>query len=417
MIAEVAYTAVPIGPGPDPVDGAVFGSPSAVAGWLSARTLDELAVVAAMGPTTAAALEHAGRPADIVPVPPSLDVDRRRPRHRGDDGKDTFRMSTFPTARDRRLRRTPRLRRAVAETRLHPASFVLPVFVVPGSGVERPIGAMPGHAQLSADRAAALAKEAEAAGVGGVILFGIPATKDETGSSAWDPTGPVPEAIRAIREAAPELVVWADVCLCEYTSHGHCGVLDGDRVDNDATLPLLARAAKAYADAGADVIAPSDMMDGRVGAIREALDAAGHAELAICSYSAKYASGYYGPFREAAESTPAFGDRRTHQMDPANARQALVEVRRDLEEGADMVMVKPAGPYLDVIAAVHAAVDVPVAAYQVSGEFSTIEAAAANGWVDGERLMMESLTGIARAGAGIVLTYYAVRAARLLERL
>jgi porphobilinogen synthase len=276
---------------------------------------------------------------------------------------------------------------------------------------------MPGHAQLSADRAAALAKEAEAAGVGGVILFGIPATKDETGSSAWDPTGPVPEAIRAIRVAAPELVVWADVSLCEYTSHGHCGVLDGDRVDNDATLPLLARAAEAYADAGADVIAPSDMMDGRVGAIREALDAAGHAELAICSYSAKYASGYYGPFREAAESTPAFGDRRTHQMDPPNARQALVEVRRDLEEGADMVMVKPAGPYLDVIAAVHAAVDAPVAAYQVSGEFSTIEAAAANGWVDGERLMMESLTGIARAGAGIILTYYAVRAARQLERL
>jgi porphobilinogen synthase len=276
---------------------------------------------------------------------------------------------------------------------------------------------MPGHAQLSADRAATLAKEAEAAGVGGVILFGIPAAKDETGSSAWDPTGPVPEAIRAIREAAPELVVWADVCMCEYTSHGHCGVLDGDRVDNDATLPLLARAATTYADAGADVIAPSDMMDGRVGAIRGALDAAGHAELAICSYSAKYASGYYGPFREAAESAPAFGDRRTHQMDPANGREALVEVHRDLAEGADMVMVKPAGPYLDVISAVRAAVDVPVAAYQVSGEFSTIEAAAANGWVDGERLMVESLTGIARAGAGIVLTYFAIRAARLLERL
>jgi porphobilinogen synthase len=326
-------------------------------------------------------------------------------------------MNTFPIARERRLRRTPRLRHAVAETRLHPASFVLPVFVVPGSGVERPIGAMPGHAQLSPDRAAALAKEAEAAGVGGVILFGIPATKDETGSSAWDPAGPVPEAIRAIREAAPELVVWADVCMCEYTSHGHCGVLDGDRVDNDATLPLLARAGTAYADAGADVIAPSDMMDGRVGAIRAALDAAGHAELAICSYSAKYASGYYGPFREAAESAPAFGDRRTHQMDPANGREALVEVHRDLAEGADMVMVKPAGPYLDVIAAVRAAVDVPVAAYQVSGEYSSIEAAAANGWVDGERLMIESLTGIARAGAGIVLTYFAIRTARLLERL
>jgi porphobilinogen synthase len=276
---------------------------------------------------------------------------------------------------------------------------------------------MPGHAQLSPDRAAALAKEAEAAGVGGMILFGIPATKDETGSSAWDPSGPVPEAIRAIREAAPELVVWADVCMCEYTSHGHCGVLDGGRVDNDATLPLLARAATAYADAGADVIAPSDMMDGRVGAIRAALDAAGHAELAICSYSAKYASGYYGPFREAAESAPAFGDRRTHQMDPANGREALVEVHRDLAEGADMVMVKPAGPYLDVIAAVRAAVDVPVAAYQVSGEYSSIEAAAANGWVDGERLMIESLTGIARAGAGIVLTYFAIRTARLLERL
>jgi porphobilinogen synthase len=325
-------------------------------------------------------------------------------------------MTSYPIARDRRLRRTARLRRAVAETRLHPASFVLPMFVVPGSGVERPIGAMPGHAQLSADRAAALAKEAEATGVGGVILFGIPAAKDETGTGAWDPAGPVPEAIRAIREAAPELVVWADVCLCEYTSHGHCGVLDGDSVDNDATLPLLARAAQAYADAGADVIAPSDMMDGRVGAIRSALDTAGHTELAICSYSAKYASGYYGPFREAAESAPAFGDRRTHQMDPANARQALVEVRRDLDEGADMVMVKPAGPYLDVIAAVRAAVDVPVAGYQVSGEFSTIEAAAGNGWVDGERLMMESLTGIARAGAGIILTYFAVRAGRLLER-
>ena len=228
--------------------------------------------------------------------------------------------------------------------------------------------------------------------------------------------GPVPGAIRAIKTAAPDLAVWADVCLCEYTSHGHCGVLDGDRVDNDATLPLLARAALAYADAGADIIAPSDMMDGRVAAIRSALDGAGHADLAICSYSAKYASGYYGPFREAAESAPAFGDRRTHQMDPANAREALIEVQQDLAEGADMVMVKPAGPYLDVIAAVRGAVDVPVAAYQVSGEYSTIEAAAANGWVDGERLMMESLTGIVRAGAGIILTYFAVRAARLLER-
>jgi porphobilinogen synthase len=323
---------------------------------------------------------------------------------------------SYPVSRQRRLRRNVAIRRTVAETRLHPAAFVLPLFVVPGTGTERPIGAMPGHAQLSADRAAALAKEAEAVGVGGVILFGVPAAKDDIGSGAWDPEGPVPGTIRAIKTAAPDLAVWADVCLCEYTSHGHCGVLDDERVDNDATLPLLAQAALAYADAGADIIAPSDMMDGRVAAIRAALDDAGHAELAICSYAAKYASGYYGPFREAAGSTPAFGDRRTHQMDPANAREALVEVHQDLAEGADMVMVKPAGPYLDVVAAVRASVDVPVAAYQVSGEYSTIEAAAANGWVDGDRLMMESLTGIARAGAGPILTYYAIRAARRLER-
>ena len=325
-------------------------------------------------------------------------------------------MSTFPTARSRRLRRTAAIRRTVAETRLDPVSFVLPLFVVPGAGVEHPIGSMPGHAQLSVDRAGALAKEAEAAGVGGVMLFGIPATKDETGSGAWDPAGPVPEAIRAIKTAAPGLAVWADVCMCEYTSHGHCGVLDGEHVDNDATLPLLARAAQVYADAGADIIAPSDMMDGRVGAIRTALDAGGHPELAICSYSAKYASGYYGPFREAAESAPAFGDRRGHQMDPANVREALSEVEQDLAEGADMVMVKPAGPYLDVIAAVRGAFDIPVAAYQVSGEYAMIEAAAANDWIDGDRVMMESLVGIARAGAGIILTYFAIRAARLLDR-
>jgi len=304
----------------------------------------------------------------------------------------------------------------VAETRLHPAGFVLPLFAVPGRGVENPISSMPGNAQLSVDGIVEVAREAASVGVGGVLLFGVPETKDETGSSAWDPAGPVPEAIRAIKEAVPDLTVWADVCLCEYTSHGHCGVLAGDTVDNDATLPLLARAASAYADAGADVIAPSDMMDGRVAAIREALDAAGHRELAVCSYSAKYASAYYGPFREAADSTPAFGDRRTHQMDPPNVREALVEVEQDLAEGADMVMVKPAGPYLDVIAAVRSAVDVPVAAYQVSGEFAMIEAAAAHGWIDGERVMMESLTAIARAGASIILTYFAVRAARLLDR-
>ncbi len=324
-------------------------------------------------------------------------------------------MTTFPSTRSRRLRRSDRLRRMVAETRLDPAAFVLPLFVVPGSDVARPITSMPGHHQLSVDRVVDVAREAEAAGVGGVILFGIPPSKDATGSGAWDPAGPVPTAIGAIKESAPDLVVWADVCLCEYTSHGHCGVVVGDTVDNDATLPLLADAAVVYADAGADVIAPSDMMDGRVAAIREALDGAGHHELPICSYSAKYASAYYGPFRDAAESAPAFGDRRTHQMDPPNAREALVEVRLDLAEGADMVMVKPAGPYLDVIASVRAAVDVPVAAYQVSGEFAMIEAAAANGWIDRERVIVESLLGIARAGADVILTYFAVDAARLLE--
>ncbi len=326
-------------------------------------------------------------------------------------------MSGFPTVRPRRLRQSPTLRRMVAETRLHPSSFVLPLFVVPGSDVHSPIGSMPGHAQLSVDEVLPVVKEASSVGVGGVILFGIPASKDEQGSGAWDPAGPVPETIRAIKDQVDDITVWADVCLCEYTSHGHCGVLSGETVDNDATLPLLAQAAVVYADAGADVIAPSDMMDGRVAAIRTALDAAVHRELALCSYSAKYASAYYGPFREAAESAPAFGDRRTHQMDPPNVREALVEVAQDLAEGADMVMVKPAGPYLDVISAVRDSVDVPVVAYQVSGEFSMIEAAAANGWIDGERVMLESLTGITRAGASIVLTYFATRAARALEAL
>ena len=326
-------------------------------------------------------------------------------------------MSGFPTVRPRRLRQSPTLRRMVAETRLHPSSFVLPLFVVPGRDVHKPIGSMPGHAQLSLDEVLPVVKEASSVGVGGVILFGIPASKDEQGSGAWDPAGPVPEAIRAIKDQIDDITVWADVCLCEYTSHGHCGVVSGETVDNDATLPLLAQAAVVYADAGADVIAPSDMMDGRVAAIRTALDAAGHRELAVCSYSAKYASAYYGPFREAAESAPAFGDRRTHQMDPPNVREALVEVAQDLAEGADMVMVKPAGPYLDVISAVRDSVDVPVVAYQVSGEFSMIEAAAANGWIDGDLVMLESLTGITRAGASIVLTYFATRAARALDAL
>jgi porphobilinogen synthase len=324
-------------------------------------------------------------------------------------------MSRFPVRRPRRLRDSDALRRLVAETRLDPAMFVLPLFAVSGRAVRTPIASMPGHYQLSADEIASAAKQAEALGVGGVILFGIPDDKDESGTSAWDPRGPVPEAIRAVKDAAPGVVVWADVCLCEYTSHGHCGVLRDGRVDNDATLPLLAQAAVAYADAGADVIAPSDMMDGRVGVIRAALDGSGHAATVLCSYAVKYASAYYGPFREAAGSTPMSGDRKSHQMDPRNAREAIVEATQDVMEGADIIMVKPAGPYLDVVAAVRRSVDVPVAAYQVSGEYSMIEAAAAHGWIDGDRVMMESLTGIARAGADIILTYYAVKAAKEMQ--
>jgi porphobilinogen synthase len=307
------------------------------------------------------------------------------------------------------------MRRAVAETRLDPARFVLPVFVVTGEGVRRPIESMPGHAQLSVDQVALLAKEAEAAGIGGILFFGLPDHKDEIGSSAWDPSGPVPRAIEAVTAAAPGLVRWADVCLCEYTSHGHCGPLRGELVDNDSALPLLARAATAYAEAGAEVVAPSDMMDGRVGAIRSTLDADGHNDTVICSYAVKYASGYYGPFRDAAGSVPAFGDRRSHQMDPANLREAIREAVLDVDEGADLVMVKPAGPYLDVVRAVRETVDVPVVAYQVSGEMAMIEAAAAQGWIDRDRVIIESLTGIARAGAGVVLTYFALDAARLLE--
>lgn len=322
---------------------------------------------------------------------------------------------SFPTVRPRRLRSTSAIRRTVAETRLHPSRFVLPIFVVSGEGVRKPITSMPGNHQLSVDQVALLAKEAESAGIGGIIFFGIPDEKDEEGSGAWDPSGPVPKAIEAVATAAPELVRWADVCLCEYTSHGHCGPLRGDVVDNDGALPLLSQAAVAYAEAGADVVAPSDMMDGRVGAIRAALDEAGHLDAIICSYSAKFASAYYGPFRDAAESTPAFGDRRSHQLDPSNAREALREVRLDIDEGADMVMVKPAGPYLDVIKTVSEKSEVPVVAYQVSGEMAMIEAAAANGWVDREKVIVESLTGIARAGADIILTYFAVEAAALVE--
>ena len=320
---------------------------------------------------------------------------------------------TFPSVRPRRLRMRDALRRAVAETRLHPSQLVLPVFVVDGEVRNdrvdaRALPAVGGPGDLARQRSRVRRCRRDA-------VFGVPAHKDETGSSAWDPAGPVPRAIAAVADAAPELVRWADVCLCEYTSHGHCGPVRGGVVDNDASLPLLARAAVTYAEAGAEVVAPSDMMDGRVAAIRAELDRAGFHDAVICSYAVKYASAYYGPFRDAAGSAPAFGDRRTHQMDPPNVREALREALLDVEEGADMVMVKPAGPYLDVVRAVAEVSPVPVAAYQVSGELALIEAAGERGWVDRDRVVMESLVGIARAGADVVLTYFALDAARLLE--
>ena len=313
--------------------------------------------------------------------------------------------------RPRRLRRTPALRRLSRETRLHAAEFVAPLFVEIGKGVRKPLASLPGHFRWSPDTAAAEARRLEDLGVGGVILFGVPAKKDALGSGGADPKGPVPAALRAIAKAAPGLVRIADVCLCEYTDHGHCGVLAGADVDNDATLPLLAEAAVVYAEAGADVVAPSAMMDGQVRAIREELDARAHANVAILAYAAKSASAFYGPFRDAAGSAPGKGDRKGYQMDAANRREAMREVRLDLEEGADAVMVKPAGPNLDVIREVAEAVDVPVAAYQVSGEYAAIHAAAERGWLDLDRAALETLTGIRRAGARWILTYFAAHAA------
>jgi porphobilinogen synthase len=319
--------------------------------------------------------------------------------------------------RPRRLRRTSAIRSMVAEAELSPRQLIHPLFVRAGRGVERPIDSMPGHAQRSVDRLAAEIDDAGALGLPAVLLFGLPSTKDETGSGAWDPAGPVPQAIASIKRRAGGLVVIADVCLCEYTSHGHCGVLDGasGAVMNDTTLPLLARAAVAYADAGADVVAPSAMMDRQVAAIRAALDDAGHADVAILSYAVKYASAFYGPFREAAESAPAFGDRRAYQMDPANVREALHEAALDVAEGADMLMVKPAGPYLDVVRRVRERFDLPLAAYQVSGEYAMLKAAAERGWLDERRAALESLVGIRRAGADLVITYFAKDAARWLR--
>jgi porphobilinogen synthase len=320
----------------------------------------------------------------------------------------------FPIHRMRRLRATAPLREIVRETRLDPAQFVLPLFVCPGKGIRREIGAMPDNYQMSIDQIVKECAEVAGLGIGGVILFGLPESKDELASGAYDDQGIVQRAIRAIKAEVPKLLVITDVCNCEYTSHGHCGFIKNGDVDNDVTLQWLAKSALSHARAGADIVAPSDMMDGRVAAIRQALDANGFEMTPILSYAAKFASVFYGPFREAAESTPQFGDRRSYQMDPANAREAMREIELDLEEGADMIMVKPALPYLDLIAKARERFDVPLAAYQVSGEYSMIVAAARNGWLDYDRAMMESLTSIARAGAGMVLTYFAKPAARLL---
>jgi porphobilinogen synthase len=315
----------------------------------------------------------------------------------------------------RRLRRTAALRSLVREARLSPEQFILPLFVTTGTDVRNPIGSMPGVAQMSVNVLVDECKGAWSDGIRAVLLFGLPAHKDEIGSGAYDQNGPVQEAVRAIRRHVPEMVVITDVCLCEYTSHGHCGVIvDGD-VANDATVELLVRSAVSHAAAGAHIVAPSDMMDGRVAAIRTALDGRGFDQVAIMSYAAKYCSGFYGPFREAADSTPQFGDRRSHQMDPANVEEALREVALDIEEGADMVMVKPAGPYLDVLWRVKERFGYPTAAYQVSGEYSMIKAAAQLGWIDEERVMMEALTSIRRAGADMIITYFARQAARLLR--
>jgi porphobilinogen synthase len=317
--------------------------------------------------------------------------------------------------RPRRLRRSPAMRALVQETRLSPDMFVQPMFVRGGTGQRVEIGSMPGVFQLSVDEAVREAAAIRADGVRGVLLFGLPDTKDSIGSSAYDAEAPVQAAIRAIKQAVPDLLVITDVCLCEYTSHGHCGLVVDDEVANDATVEQLVRAALSHAAAGADVVAPSDMMDGRVGRIRDALDGAGFAHIAIMAYAAKYCSAFYGPFREAADSAPAFGDRRSHQMDPANTAEALREVQLDLDEGADIVMVKPAMTYLDVIARVKAEFEVPTAAYHVSGEYAMLKAAARNGWIDEPRAMMETLTAMARAGADIIITYYAREAARTLR--
>ena len=322
----------------------------------------------------------------------------------------------FPTQRLRRLRATPAIRDLVRETHLQPSQFILPLFVCPGEGVRREIGSMPGNYQLSIDELVKECAEVEALGIGGVILFGLPETKDEMASGAYDDNGIVQRAIRALRKETPELLIATDVCNCEYTSHGHCGyIIDGD-VDNDTTLQWLAKSALSHARAGAHIVAPSDMMDGRVWAIRQALDANGYEKIPIMSYAAKFASVFYGPFREAAESTPQFGDRRSYQMDPANRLEAIREARMDVEEGADILMVKPGLPYLDIVREVRNEFNLPVAVYNVSGEYSMIKAAAQMGWIDEDRVIMETMLGFKRAGADLILTYHSKEVAKLLKK-
>ncbi|MBF0476743.1 MAG: porphobilinogen synthase [Deltaproteobacteria bacterium] len=321
----------------------------------------------------------------------------------------------FPEYRPRRLRRTETLRRMVRETYLQVNDLILPLFVAAGKEVKNPINSMPGHFQLSVNHIVEEAKEAFDLGIPAVLLFGIPDKKDERGTGAYDQNGVVQRAVKSIKSKVPDLVVITDVCLCEYTSHGHCGLIKDNDVDNDSTLELLGRMALSHAQAGADIVAPSDMMDGRVAEIRDTLDENGFDQTIIMSYAAKYASGFYGPFRDAAESAPKFGDRRSYQMDPANALEALREVTLDVEEGADIIMVKPALPYLDIVWRVREEFDLPVAAYNVSGEFAMVKAAAEKGWIDGPRVMMECLTSIKRAGADLILTYFAKEAAQLLN--
>ncbi len=321
----------------------------------------------------------------------------------------------FNALRPRRLRRTEAIRSMVRETVLQPSDFVYPIFVVPGTNVKEEIPSMPNCYHLSVDNAVKLAEELYELGIPAVEVFGLPEYKDEIGSSAWDMTSPVQRAIKAIKQAVPDLVIVGDVCLCQYTSHGHCGCLCGHEVDNDKTLPLLAKVAVSQAECGADIIAPSDMMDGRIHALREALDADGLQNTIIMSYAVKYASAFYGPFRDAADSAPHFGDRRGYQMDPANAREAMKEVDLDMDEGADIIMVKPVMTYLDIVRQVRDHIDRPVAVYNVSGEYAMVKAAAANGWIDEKRIVLESLTSMKRAGADIIITYHAIDAVKWMK--